>query len=66
MASWPIIHEPTFGDLRDRYVAGKAGSDDIKEYLEKTGIWTRIQYKDGRPSKFVGKAIAPREGTGTK
>lgn len=61
LASWPIIHDPAFADLRDRYVAGEVNSNDIKAYLEKIGLWTRVQYKDGRPSEFVGKPIAPNE-----
>lgn len=66
LASWPKIHEPTFADLRDRYVAGEADSNDVKAYLKKKGAWTRIKYKDGRPSVFVGEPIAPSEGTESK
>jgi len=61
LASWPIIHDPTFAGLRDRYVAGEANSGDIGAYLKKVGFWARAEYKDGRPSEFVGKAIAPNE-----
>jgi hypothetical protein len=61
LASWPIIHDPAFADLRDRYVAGKITPGDIEAYLKTVGLWTRIEYKDGRPSEFVGKAIAPNE-----
>lgn len=61
LGSWPIIHDPTFADLRDRYVAGEVNPCDIEAYLKKVGLWTRVEYKDGRPSEFVGKAIPPNE-----
>ncbi len=61
--AWPIIHDSAFANLRDQFVAGLATSADVRVYLEKTGLWTKLEYKDGRPSMFLGKAIPPNDGT---
>lgn len=61
--AWPIIHDDSFAHLRDQFVAGTATSEHVKMYLEKTGLWTKIEYKDNRPSRFLGKAIPPSDGS---
>jgi hypothetical protein len=56
---WPRVNEANFNALRDRFVAGKSDDGEIRLYLKKIGVWARVEYSDGRPPEFVGKAIPP-------
>lgn len=56
---WPIIQDPTFLELRNRFVAGEVSAAEVLEHLTKTGIWAKVTYPDGRPAHFVGEAIPP-------
>ena len=61
LVTWPIIHDAAFADLRNRFVSGLADPGDVRAYLEKTGAWASVEYKDGRAPEFAGEAIPPRE-----
>ena len=58
---WPILKEPSFITLRDRFLAGKATAEDVLSHVKETGIWARAVYPDGRPPEFVGEAIPPNK-----
>lgn len=62
---WPQLHDPSFIDLRDRFVRGEVGDDDVRDALTKSGIWARVEYPDGREPHFFGEAIPPESGTST-
>ena len=62
-ASWPEIHDSGFAELRNSFVAEKVNSEDVRVFLERTGVWVRAKYEDGRPSEFLGEAIPPSKGT---
>jgi hypothetical protein len=65
LVTWPKLPDGSFADLRNRFVAGGATADDVRAYLEQTGAWTRVVYKDGRPPEFVGEPIPPGPKTKT-
>lgn len=59
LVTWPAVHDGTFADLRNRFVSGHANPNDVRAYFEKTGVWARVEYKDGRTPEFVGDPIPP-------
>ena len=61
LVTWPTVHDGAFADLRNRFVSGLANCDDVRAYLERIGVWARVEYKDGRASQFVGEPIPPSE-----
>lgn len=56
---WPILKDAAFVDLRNRFVAGKATTDQVLAYLQQIGLWARVDFTDGRTSQFVGKPVPP-------
>lgn len=54
---WPVIQDPAFLDLRNRFIAGEVTEADVLGQLGRTGIWGRVTYPDGRPAHFIGDAI---------
>jgi hypothetical protein len=62
---WPVLSNPAFSALRDRYVAGQLTEAELMAELQRTGIWARAEYPDGR-MHFVGQPVAKaeREGEG--
>lgn len=59
-AGWPLIHDQALLHLRDRFIDGQATEEDVKQHLEATGAWARVEYPDGREPHFVGEAIPPK------
>ncbi len=57
---WPRIRDPDFDNLRKRYIAGEAGSNDIREFLCTRGSWARYEPTNGDKKKFTGRAIPPK------
>jgi hypothetical protein len=57
--TWPMARDEEFRKLRDSFVSGQANADHLRAYLEKVGVWARVEFKDGRPPQFVGEAIPP-------
>jgi hypothetical protein len=56
---WPILQDVAFAELRNRFIAGKASSDDVFAYVRKTGLWAKAEFLDGKPAQFVGDPVAP-------
>jgi hypothetical protein len=61
---WPLVHDAAFTELRDQFVAGSATAEDVQAHFERTGLWARVVYPDGRPAHFVGTAVPPRASKG--
>lgn len=60
---WPILKEPEFIALRDKFLVGEAAPDDVLAFVKNTGMWAHVEYPDGSPSEFVGDAIPPDKQT---
>lgn len=56
---WPVLKDAAFTDLRNRFIAGKASAGDVLAHLQRTGIWARAEFPDGKSAQFVGAAVAP-------
>jgi hypothetical protein len=56
---WPVLKDATFAELRNRFIAGEATADDVLTHVQRTGLWGRAEFTDGRPSEFVGEPVAP-------
>ena len=56
---WPVLKETEISELRSRFVAGNASVVDVLSHIRKQGVWARVEFPDGRPSQFVGEAVAP-------
>lgn len=61
LVGWPAIADDGFRQLRTDFIAARANAADIERYLERTGAWARVEYKDGRAAEFIGKAIPPKD-----
>ena len=62
---WPILRDASFGELRDRYIAGDVSAEDVLAHIQRTGLWARAEFTDGRPSQFIGEPVAPSAPEGT-
>ena len=63
---WPVLNDAAFADLRSRFKAGEATKDDVLAHVQRTGLWARAEFRDGRPSQFVGEPVPPgKSGSGT-
>ena len=56
---WPVLKDDAFKVLEKNFVAGISSSDDVLAYIQRTGLWARTEFPDGRPSQFVGEPVAP-------
>ncbi len=54
---WPVLQEEGLKQLRARFIAGDASSDDVLAYMRKVGVWAKETFPDGRPSRFIGEAV---------
>ena len=58
---WPVIQDAAFVDLRNRFVEGNASREDVLAHIQRTGLWARAEYPDGKDPHFVGQPVAPTE-----
>lgn len=58
---WPVLKDPTFTGLRNRFVAGEATAEDVLAHVQKTGLWARAEFADGRAPQFVGEPVPASE-----
>lgn len=56
---WPVLNDPQFSELRDRYVAGEVTEVDVQAHIRKRGVWARLEHPDGKPAVRVGVPIPP-------
>lgn len=56
---WPVLKDAAFTELRNRFIAGEATADDVLAYVQRTGLWARAVFKDGREPQFVGEPVPP-------
>ena len=63
---WPVLKDAAFADLRNRFIAGQATSEDVLAHVQRTGLWARAEFPDGRESQFVGEAVPPVEAKSTR
>jgi hypothetical protein len=56
---WPVLKDAAFAELRKRFIAGAATADDVLAHVQRTGLWARAEFTDGKPSEFVGEPVAP-------
>ena len=56
---WPVIQDAAFETLRDEFVTGAVDASAVGAYLEKVGLWAKVEYPDGRASHFIGEPVAP-------
>lgn len=61
---WLVINDAEFSSLRDNFLAHKATEDDVLAHLQQTGVWSRVEYSDGRQPHFLGVAVPPRASGG--
>jgi hypothetical protein len=58
---WPVLKDAAFAELRNKFIASEATADDVLAYVQRTGIWARAEFTDGRAPKFVGEPVLPIE-----
>ncbi|MBK8536837.1 MAG: hypothetical protein IPL59_18095 [Candidatus Competibacteraceae bacterium] len=58
---WPVLKDPTFAGLRNRFIAGEATAEDVLAHVQQTGLWARAEFTDGRAPQFVGEPVPPIE-----
>ncbi|MBP5996964.1 MAG: hypothetical protein KA535_03350 [Azonexus sp.] len=63
---WPVLHDAAFVDLRNRFIRGDASREDVLSYIQRTGLWARAEYPDGKAPHFVGEAVAPTKAEDSK
>ena len=56
---WPMVQDAAFADLRSRFIAGDVSRDAVLAYVQRTGLWARAEFSDGRPAQFVGEPVVP-------
>ena len=59
---WPYVKNAAFFELKERFIAGKASSDDVRSYVKKIGAWAKFIPNNGGPAFFVGKPVPPDNG----
>lgn len=62
---WPVLQDSAFAELRNRFIAGDASSEDVLAHIQRTGLWARAEFPDGRAAQFVGEPVAPSASEGT-
>lgn len=56
---WPVLKDAAFTELRNRFIDGNATPEDVLAHVQRTGLWARAVFTDGRPAQFVGEPVAP-------
>lgn len=54
---WPVLKDAALAELRNKFVSGDATVDDVVAHVQRTGIWARAEYTDGREAHFVGEPV---------
>jgi hypothetical protein len=57
---WPVLQDTAFAELRNRFIADEASSEDVLAYIHRTGLWARAEFPDGRPAQFIGEPVSPK------
>ena len=55
---WPVLKDAAFSELRARFIAGEATAEDVLAHVQRTGIYARAEYTDGRSPHFVGEPVS--------
>lgn len=63
---WPVLQDAPFVDLRNGFIRGDTSREDVLSYIQRTGLWARAEYSDGKAPHFVGEAVAPSKNEDTK
>ena len=58
---WPVLKDEAFAKLRNRFMAGDATENDVLAHVQRTGLWARAEFTDGRAPQFVGEPVPPIE-----
>lgn len=58
---WPVLKDAAFAELRNRFIAGEATADDVLAHVQRTGLWARAEFPDGRAPQFVCEPLPPSE-----
>lgn len=58
---WPVLKDAMSVNLRNRFIAGDATTDDVLAHIKRTGLWARAEFNDGREPQFVGQPVPPIE-----
>jgi hypothetical protein len=61
LVGWPLIKDAAFTKLRDGFIAGNVSSADVLAHVQRTGLWARAEFTDGRAAQFVGEPVPPIE-----
>ena len=62
---WPVLKDAEFADLRNKFVAGQATTGDVLAHVQRTGLWAKAEFPDGRKPQFVGEAVPPNQAKST-
>ena len=54
---WPVLRDAAFANLRDKFIAGDATADDVLAHVQRTGLWAKAEFTDGRAAQFVGEPV---------
>lgn len=58
---WPVLKDAAFAELRNRFIAGEVTADNVLAHVQRTGLWAKAVFKDGREPQFVGEPVPPVE-----
>ena len=58
---WPVLRDAAFAELRNRFIAGEVTADDVLAHVQRTGLWARAEFTNGREPQFVGEPVPPSE-----
>jgi hypothetical protein len=54
---WPVLKDAALAELRNKFIVGEAVAEDVLAHIQRTGVWARAVYTDGRPPHFVGEPV---------
>lgn len=56
---WPVLKDSAFATLRSRFIEGELTAEDIIAHAQRTGLWAKSEFTDGRSPQFIGEAVLP-------
>jgi hypothetical protein len=56
---WPKIVDSSFADLKNAFIQGTVGEEEVVAFLRDKGVWAKAVFDDGRKSQIIGRAVPP-------
>lgn len=62
---WPVLKDSEFAILSRKFIAGEITTEGVLAHVQRTGLWAKTEFTDGRQPEFIGKAVPPVEAKDT-